>query len=223
MVLNAFLFVFMTASICAAFLISGPASGLGEFVRAIYFHIGCAMATVIAFLTSCVYSVGVLRGGGDAKDIRAESSARLGLVFCVLATVTGSILAKNTWGSYWNWDPRETSIVVLMLIYLAYFALRAAIEDQDKRARLSAVYAILAFFTVPFLVFIAPRITEGLHPSPIIPTKRQESGMDSEMRLILMLTGVSFILLFAKLQSLSVRVQTLILKNREEREEEDSL
>jgi len=220
MVLNAFLFVFMTGAICAAFLLSGPASGLGEFVRAIYFHIGCAMATVAAFLTSCVYSAGVLRGGGDASDIRAESAARLGLVFCVLATVTGSALAKNTWGSYWNWDPRETSIVALMLIYMAYFALRAAIEDPDKRARLSAVYAILAFFTVPFLVFIAPRVTEGLHPSPIIPTKRQESGMDSEMRLILMFTGVAFILLFARLQTLTVRVQTLILKNKEE---EDSL
>jgi heme exporter protein C len=216
MILNAVLFIAMTGAICAAFLVSEPAAGLGDLVRAIYFHIGCAMATVIAFLTACVHSVGVLRGGGDAQDIRAESAARLGLVFCAIATITGSILAKNTWGTYWNWDPRETSIVILMLIYLAYFALRAAVEDQDKRSRLAAVYAILAFVTVPFLVFIAPRITEGLHPSPIIPTKRQATGMDSQMRLILMLTGISFILLFAKLQSLSVRAQSLILKKQEE-------
>jgi heme exporter protein C len=85
-----------------------------------------------------------------------------------MATITGSIWAKASWGAFWNWDPRETSIFVLLLIYAAYFALRSAIEEEDKKAALSAVYSILAFATVPFFIFIIPRIYDSLHPDPVI-------------------------------------------------------
>ena len=202
------------ASLVAALWISPPAQGLGELVRAIYLHVACAMVAVVAFLTSCVHSIQVLRTRDQDHDARALTSAQLGLLFCVLATITGSILAKATWGSYWNWDPRETSIAVLLLIYLAYFGLRSAVDDPDKRARLAAVYAILAFATVPFLVFVAPRVAPGLHPSPVIPSKHAQTGMDSNMKLILMFTGLSFIILFARLQTLAARTE-IIARRRE--------
>jgi len=91
-------------------------------------------------------------------------SAGLGLMFCILATVTGSIWAKFNWGSFWNWDPRETSIFILLLIYGAYFALRSSLSSDEVRARLSAVYSILAGLTAPFFIFVMPRIVSGLHP-----------------------------------------------------------
>ena len=97
-------------------------------------------------------------------DYVALSAAELGFLFCVLATVTGSIFAKVTWGSFWNWDPRETSIVILLMIYGAYFALRSAVSDPERSRVFAGVYAILAFVTVPFLVFVVPRITTSLHP-----------------------------------------------------------
>jgi len=96
------------------------------------------------------------RQPGD--DMAASVSAELGFLFCIIATVSGSIFAKATWGSYWNWDPRETSIFVLLLIYGAYFALRASVDEPERRGSLSAVYALLAFVTVPILVFVVPRI-----------------------------------------------------------------
>ena len=102
-------------------------------------------------------------GGGDARDIRAESAARLGTIFCILATVTGSILAKNTWGSYWNWDPRETTTLILWFAYLGYFLLRMSIENPERRASSAAVFNILAFLTVP-LSYMSFILWPSLHP-----------------------------------------------------------
>ncbi len=111
-----------------------------------------------------IFSIRYLQKRVMSSDLLAETAAELGMMFCILATVTGSIFAKTTWGSYWNWDPRETSIVILLMIYGAYFALRSGISDPDRKRTLAAAYAILAFVTVPFFLFILPRITVSLHP-----------------------------------------------------------
>ena len=73
-----------------------------------------------------------------------------------------------TWGSFWNWDPRQTTIFVLLLIYGAYLTLRAALPEPERRARVAAVYALFSCLTVPFLVFIIPRFYFSLHPQPVI-------------------------------------------------------
>jgi len=97
-------------------------------------------------------------------DIYTVSTASLGTFYAVLATVTGMLWAKYNWGAYWNWDPRQTSIFILILIYAAFFALRSAIDNEERKARLSSVYSIISFVTVPFLVFVLPRLSSGLHP-----------------------------------------------------------
>jgi heme exporter protein C len=94
------------------------------------------------------------------------AAAECGFLFTILATVTGAIFSQVVWGIYWNWDPRQTSIFVLLLIYAGLFALRAALDDVAKRRQLSAVFSLFAFVTVPFLVFIAPRMADStLHPN----------------------------------------------------------
>ena len=134
--------------------------------RILVFHVPMSWVATLAFLVSTYHSIRVLRNGGPEHDRRAAASAELGLTFGILATITGAVWAKFEWGSYWNWDPRETSILILLLIYGAYFALRSAVGSEESRARLSAVYAILAFLTVPFLVFIVPRMVELSPPRP---------------------------------------------------------
>ena len=142
-------------------------------------------------------------------DIKSVSSAGLGMMFWVLATVTGSIWAKFNWGSFWNWDPRETSIFILLLIYGAYFALRSAIGSDEIRARLSAVYSILAGLTAPFFIFIMPRIASGLHPG----AKGDAAGsapiaqlrMPSNMRFIFFVGIIGFSLFFVWLLNLRIR------------------
>jgi heme exporter protein C len=173
--------------------------------RIMIFHVPMSWVATVAFLVGTVHSVRVLRGGGRLQDLKAATAAELGLLFGILATVTGSIWAKYEWGSYWNWDPRETSILILLLIYGAYFALRSAIPSEESRARLSAVYAILAFLTVPFLVFIVPRMVDSLHPAPIVD-RRGKSQMDKELLVVFVSAMVFFTILFGWLMSLKVAV-----------------
>ncbi|MFH1050779.1 MAG: cytochrome c biogenesis protein [bacterium] len=137
---------------------------LEERVKILNFHVPMAWVAVLAYLISMIYSIQFLRNQDMKNDIFASSSAYLGTVFTILATVTGMIWAKFNWGAYWNWDPRQTSIFILLLIYFAYFALRSSVENKELKARLSSVYSIIAFVTVPFLVFVLPRIVSGLHP-----------------------------------------------------------
>lgn len=163
--------VWIAAVIVAAFLVRAESMGtLGQGARVIFFHIPVAWVTTLAFLTSVGYSIRYLLKRQRLDDRRAANAAGLGIVFCVLATVTGSIFARITWGAFWNWDPRETSIFFLLLFYAAYFALRAAVADEESRAALSSAYNILGIVVVPFLVFVAPRLSAlaGLHPEPIL-------------------------------------------------------
>jgi heme exporter protein C len=133
-------------------------------------------------------------------------------MFCILATVTGSLWAKFNWGSFWNWDPRETSIFVLLLIYCAYFALRSAVDVSEKRAALGAVYSILAGITVPFFIFIMPRILDSLHPDPIINT-RGKIDMNPTMLIVFLASLAGFTALYFWMWNLKVRLERIAMKN----------
>src|SRR3990170_2735698 len=173
--------------------------GLEENAKITFFHVPTAWLTLIAFLVSTVFSFRFLKSKDLDDDARAYSSAQLGMVFCILATVTGAVWAKFAWGSFWSWDPRQTSIFALLLIYGALFALRSSIESEEKRATLSAVYSLIAFVTVPFFIFIMPRIMTGLHPGsaddtnagPVINFK-----MNGNMQLIFFLSLIGFTILY---------------------------
>ncbi len=211
-----FLFLWMAVIIWAAFLWAPSAAGFkGESSRIVFFHVPMAWVATLSFLVSFVTSIQYLRTREARWDVRARASAALGIVFTMLATVTGSIFAKIMWGSYWNWDPRETSITFLLLIYAAYFALRASVPDPERRASLAAVYAILAFVTVPFLVFVVPRIYWSLHPDTIINTQGKIK-MDSRMFKVFLGSLAGFTGLAAWLYDLECRVAELERRLEEE-------
>lgn len=193
--------------------------GLEEKARIIFFHVPTAWLSVVAFLTSMVYAVLYLRTRDLAYDIRSSAAAGLGFMFCILATLTGAVWAKFNWGSYWNWDPRETSIFVLLLIYGAYFSLRSAVETEEKRATLSSAYSIIAAVTVPFFIFIMPRIMTGLHPGakgdpegagPVVEFK-----MSPNMRVIFFSSLIAFTLLFYWMFTLRVRAAQVEAHNHQ--------
>ena len=191
--------------------------GLEDKARIIFFHVPTAWLTVIAFFIATYYSIQYLRKKDWQDDIKALTSAQIGIVFCILATVTGSVWAKFNWGSFWNWDPRETSIFALLMIYGALFALRSALEDEEKRATLSAVYNVIAFVTVPFFIFIMPRIMSGLHPGsaddaggsgPIVNFK-----MNGNMRIVFFVSLTSFTILYFWMYQIGYKTAILREKN----------
>ena len=202
------LFLWIAGWMVAAFVWAPLVPVLGETTRVLYFHIPAAWVTVLALAWSMGHSVLYLRRRRIEHDHHAAAAAEIGILFCVAATISGSLWAKAMWGSYWNWDPRETSIFFLLLVYAAYLALRSAIEQEERRARLSAIYSALAFVTVPFLRFVVPRIYFTLHPDPII-NPRGKLDMDPRIRIVFFAMLAGFTGLYFWLQTLRVRVARL--------------
>jgi heme exporter protein C len=161
-----FLGLWMAGVLVSMFLIVPQYVGLGDAGRIIIVHVPTAWITTLAFAVSAFFSIRYVWKRRPQDDARAVASAEAGMLFCILATVTGSIFAEVVWGVFWNWDPRETTILILLLIYAAYFALRSALDNVEQRRRLSAVYNLFAAVTMPFLLFVAPRIADStLHPN----------------------------------------------------------
>jgi heme exporter protein C len=199
------------AAICwGAFLFARPAQNfVGESSRIVFFHVPQAWVSTLAFFVAAWYSWRYLRTRRIEDDEAASAAARLGFLFCVLATVTGSIFARVMWNSYWNWDPRETSIVLLLLVYGAYLGLRGALEDAERRATLSAAYALVAVVTVPFLTFAVPRMYQSLHPDTVI-NARGKIEMSADIRIIFFSSMVAFMALFYWMWNLDRRVSRIV-------------
>src|SRR5689334_25203069 len=119
---------------------------------------------VLLFSISVYHAVRYLRTPTIDIDRKSVEFAQVGLVFGILGTVTGMIWAKYTWGSFWHGDPKQVGAAVALLVYLAYFVLRGSIENNEQKARLSAVYNIFAFAAMIPLIFIIPRMYSSMHP-----------------------------------------------------------
>ena len=191
--------ILLTLTICAAIIfLVPPIKGLGDLAKIIFFHVPTAWVAVIAFFASAFFAAKFLRTRDFSFDVLSARAASLGFVFVLLSTVSGAIFSKLTWGAYWNWDPRQTTIFVLILIYGAYLTLRAAVSDEKVRAKVSAVYSLLSVLTVPFLVFILPRMYFSLHPSPVLNSAGRVE-MDSTVLIVLIAAVVDATLIFIQL------------------------
>ncbi|MDW8215376.1 MAG: cytochrome c biogenesis protein [Roseiflexaceae bacterium] len=158
--------VWLAGVTIATFVVIPPYQGLGDAGRIVIVHVPTAWVAVIAFTVSAVYSALYLRRRRPDDDAKATAAAEGGLIFTLLATLTGMVFSQIAWGVFWNWDPRQVTILILLLIYAALFALRSAIDEPERRRRLAAVYGLFAFVTMPFLMFVAPRMAEStLHPN----------------------------------------------------------
>ena len=187
--------VLTLASLGAVFFIVPPAEGLGNYVRIAFFHIPTAWVAVVAFFGAAYWGARYLKTRELRYDAKSARSAILGLIFTLMGTVSGAVFSKLTWGAYWNWDPRQTTIFVLLLIYAAYVTLRMTMRDERARASSSAVYALFSFIAVPFLGFILPRMFFSLHPSPVL----NETGridMDAVMLGTLVLSLIDMTLIY---------------------------
>lgn len=161
--------LWLTGVILGGFLLDIPSINILEHTaRNLYFHVPMWFTMMAAFFVSAYHSMRYLQTRDPLRDIRALQAARVGAVFGLLGLATGIVWARFTWyvgtDIWWNFDPKQTMAAVQLLIYGAYFTLRSALDDPEKRARVAAVYNLFAAATVPFLLYVLPRQMDSLHP-----------------------------------------------------------
>jgi len=171
---------------------------------------------IILLTTSLVYSILYLRKPDLRRDIYASCFAKTGILMGVLGLITGAIWATYTWGEPWSNDPKQIGVAIALLIYFAYLVLRNAITDIDKRAKISAVYNIFAYFIYLPLIMILPRLVESLHPGG----KGVEGNpglngadLDATMRLVFWPAVIGWTLLGTWITTLNIRIYLIRDKN----------
>jgi len=176
--------------------------------RIVFFHVPMAWSSFIGFIAAAVWSLLYLIRRNPRHDRAAAVAIEIGLLFGILATLTGAMWARIEWGAWWNWDPRQTSILAVILFYGAYLALRQSVEEPEKRARLAAAYALLGLAVTPFLFWVVPRITFSLHPDPVV-NRSGKVDMDAANEQVLFASGFGFAALFFWMQNLQCRLEAL--------------
>jgi heme exporter protein C len=182
---------------------------LNETVRAIYFHVPMWFGMVFLFLLSVYYAVLYLRNPTPERDRKSVEYANVGLVFGILGIVTGMLWANYTWGSPWHGDPKQNGAAIALLVYLAYFVLRGSVENEEQKARLSAVYNIFAFAAMIPLIFIIPRMTSSMHPGSGGNPGFNMYDLDNRMRLIFYPAVVAWFLIGFWIASIRIKMRTL--------------
>lgn len=188
---------------------------LQHSVRNLFFHVPMWIAMMILFSTSVVYAVLYLRKPNSVYDIYSVEFARTGVIFSFLGLITGAIWANYQWGAPWSNDPKQNGAAIAVLIYCAYFVLRGSLNDDEKKARIGAVYNIFAFFMLFPTIWILPRLVESLHPggqgsegNPGLNPKDTTSAM----KLVMIPAFIGWTLLGVWIATLRVRLQILTEK-----------
>lgn len=177
-----------------------PEATMGHLQRILYCHVSTAWVGFLALFLGLAGGIMYLRQGEARSDDLSHASVEIGFAFVTMAILTGSMWAKPVWGTWWAWEPRLTTAAILWLMYLAYFMLRSGIDDPGRGARLAAVYAIVAFSSVP-LTFLAILWWRGMHPVM--------GGLRPRMVATLLLSVGAFTLLYVALLRHRMRLADL--------------
>jgi heme exporter protein C len=181
----------------------------GQLQRIFYFHVPAAWAAYLGFAIVFVASIAYLRTSSRRWDLLAHSAAEVGVVFTSLVLITGPIWARPVWGTWWQWDARLTSTLVLWLIYVGYLLLRGLTEDPSRVGRIAAVVGIVGFVNVP-IVHFSVRWWRTLHPSGPTPANPAEASGLGAPELVTFFTALfAFTLLFSYLLTTRIRLGRL--------------
>ena len=168
-VLGAVTVVALAAGLVAGLGLAPREVTQGNVQRIMYLHVPSVWVAYVAFAVVFVASIAYLAKRADAADRLAHASAEVGVVFTGVTIATGSIWGKPTWGTWWTWDARLTSVSILFVMYLGYLLLRGMIDDRERGARYAAVLGIVAAFNIP-LVHFSVIWWRTLHQPPSLMT-----------------------------------------------------
>lgn len=207
----------MLLSIALIFLYAPTEATQGIAQRIMYFHVPSAWIGMLGFIVTAIAGCGYIITRKDWWDWLARASAECGAVFITLALITGSIWGKTTWGTWWAWEPRLTTTLILWFIYIAYIMLRSYMGRSESSAYYGAVLAIIGVLDIP-IIYLSVQWWRTLHPGP-------QSNLPTSAALTLVVAVVAFTLLYAfmvtqlyqleRLQTLAQRLRASVEYERE--------
>jgi heme exporter protein C len=193
-----------------AFFASPADYQMGETVRIMYIHVPNAILSELVYAVMAIASIGTLVWRHPLADVAAKSAAPIGATFTALALFSGSLWGRPTWGTFWEWDGRMTSTLILLLIYLGIIALWRAFEDQGRSGRVIAIFTLVGAFDIPVVKYSVDW-WNTLHQTASI-SLFGDQHMAPDMEIPLGLMTLAFLLLFITLHI--VRMRTEILRRR---------
>jgi heme exporter protein C len=185
----------LAAGLVMAFVVAPREITQGNVQRIMYLHVPSVLVAYLAFAVVFVASIVYLWRRDPVADRLAHASAEIGVLFTGLTIASGAIWGKPTWGTWWTWDARLTSVAILFVMYLGYLLLRGMIEDRERGARYAAVVGIIAALDIP-LVHFSVYWWRTLHQPPSM-LKPGPASMPEGILAALLVNVVAWALLYA--------------------------
>jgi heme exporter protein C len=201
----------LLAALGMVFLYVPTEATQGIVQRIFYFHVPCAWIAFVSFALVAICGIFYLWLDQQVWDDLGYAAAEVGMVFCTLVLITGSLWAKPIWGAWWTWDSRLTTTLILWLLYGGYLMLRAMSEDTAQVARYAAVVGIVAALDVPVIV-VSVRLWRTIHPAVLV-TRQGGHGLEDPRMVATLLVSIAAFTLFAA-WLLMLRFATLRTRTR---------
>ena len=182
-----------------------------------YFHMPVAIVSFCALGFACYYSVRLLLSKNQRYDTCARAAMEIALVFVICTMATGEMWTRFEWGVWWTWEPRLTTYLILMLIVIAYFVLRTAVDEPERRATYAAVVSIIAFIDVPICYMVTRLIPSSLHPVVF-----RQGGMTADMGITVGVVMIGMLMVgfaFYRLRFRDLRLQQRVEAIKEQLED----
>ncbi|MDQ3811624.1 MAG: cytochrome c biogenesis protein CcsA [Chloroflexota bacterium] len=186
--------VLLAASVYGIFFVASPIRIQGDAGRIVYFHVPIAWVAFLAFFVVFVASIGYLRTRNARWDHVGRASAEVGVIFTSLALITGAIWGYPIWGTWWSWDAKLTTTLILWFIYLGYLMVRSYAEPP-RGARYAAIVGIVGFIDVP-IVYLSSVWWRTLHPQPVLGPAAQSQSTDIVPLLVVSLVAFTVFYVF---------------------------
>ena len=173
-----------------------------------FIHVPSAWLAMFGYMLIAIAALGSLIWRHPLADVAAKTAAPIGATFCFLALVTGSLWGKPMWGTYWVWDARLTSMLVLFLLYLGLIALWQSIEEPGRAGRAAAILALVGFVNVPIIKFSVDVVEHAASAGEHLPRSAARPSIPSLLTPLFVMAA-AFTLLFVLLHLIAMRAEIL--------------
>jgi heme exporter protein C len=205
--LTAVTLILLGIGLYLAFFVAPPDYQQGETVKIMFIHVPAAWLAMFGYMLIAVAALGTLIWRHPLADVAAKTAVPIGATFTFIALITGSLWGKPMWGTYWVWDARLTSVLVLFLLYLGLLALWQAIEEPGRAGRAAAILALVGAVNVPIIHYSVVWWNTLHQPASVF--RMGGPTIDPSLLAPLLVMAVAFTLLFILLHLISMRAEIL--------------